>query len=149
MKKLIVLFAFFSVFSGSAQNNFILKQPSVTAIPHRSSIDAMPNALVVKTFDGTKIGNNGQGSDLYRTEPDNMIVAKPDSCFYDNIPNATGKINPGPGNLELLRRLYEEKKDSVFTFKIKRGFTLLKPNSSLPLSDSIRVTVHLLPSLPR
>ncbi len=149
MKKLIVLFAAFSVFNGSTQPNCILQQPSFTTIPHRSSIDPMPNALAVKPFDGIKIGNNGQGFDLYKGGPDNMILAKPDSSFYDNIPNGISKINPGNVNLELLNKLYGEKKDSTYTFKIKRGFTLLKPNNSLPLSDSIRVSVHLLPSLPK
>jgi hypothetical protein len=36
----------------------------------------------------TPLGNNGQGFNLYSASPDNMVVAKPGSTFYSNMPNA-------------------------------------------------------------
>jgi len=152
MKKLIVLFAFFSVFNGSTQPNCILQQPSFTAIPNKAAFDPMPNALTVKSLNAAKIGNNGQGLDLYKTEPDNMIVAKPNSSFYDDMPNAMNTSNGIPLSPALSQKLLEQIKNHQLleTDKTEKPFKLIKPEENkLLLNQQPHNLIPIDPSLQR
>ncbi len=40
----------------------------------------------------TYIGNNGNGSDIYEDQRDNMMVLKPDKSFSSNMPNAINQV---------------------------------------------------------
>ncbi len=132
MRKLLILFAFFSFVTVSAQPNFVLKQPSVSAIPKITTIDPMPNALAIKPFDAVKIGNNGQGFDLYKGGPDNMIVAKPDSSFYDDMPNAMNSLNYKAMLLALSKKRLEQFDSQSLPEKDKteKPFKLIKPEEN-------------------
>ena len=152
MKKLIVLFAAFSVFTVSAQSNYLLKQPSVTTIPYKSTIDPMPNALAVKSFDGIKIGNNGEGFDLYKGGPDNMIVAKPDSSFYDDMPNGMNQSNYKALLLALSKKRLEQFDNLSFPEKDKteKPFKLIKPEENKLLwNQQPHTIIPIDPFLPR
>jgi hypothetical protein len=149
MRKLLILFAFFSFVKISAQNNFTLKQSSVSAIPKRVIFDPMPNALPVKIFDGIKMGNNGQGFDLYKSEPDNMIVAKPDSSLYDNMPNA---INYSAVPPTLLKQIEEHLKDLSIdqNNKTEKSFKLIQPDQNKSLLElKENKIIPIAPFLPR
>ena len=48
--------------------------------------DNMPNAIIRKAQPDVYVGNNGNGFDIYRSQIDNMPVAKPDKSFSSNMP---------------------------------------------------------------
>ena len=48
--------------------------------------DNMPNAIIRKSQPDVYVGNNGNGFDIYRSQIDNMPVAKPDKSFTSNMP---------------------------------------------------------------
>ncbi len=152
MKKLLLPFAFFSIIIVSAQPNFIFKQPSVSAIPNKVSIDPMPNAIPMKPFEGINLGNNGQRFDLYKTEPDNMIVAKPDSSFYDNIPNAMNSLNGSSLSPVISQKLLEQLKNHALpeNDNTKKPFKLIKPEGNKLLWNQLQQKINPTePFLPR
>ena len=151
MRNILLLIAVLFSAGSFAQNNFTLKQPTVTTIHSKGYSDSMPNALVVKPFKGVKIGNNGQGSDLYKSEPDNMIVLKPDSSFHVTIPNAMDvhKLNSIPP--ALLKQLYEHQNELSSQNNIEEyHFKIIKPSPNKSLMDSMqRKLIPIEPSLQR
>jgi hypothetical protein len=48
----------------------------------------MPNAYNNKDYTFIKKGNNGNGFDLYESNVDHMMVAKPDNNFHDQMGNS-------------------------------------------------------------
>ncbi len=52
----------------------------------RIPFDNMPNAIIHKTQPDIYVGNNGNGFDIYRSQIDNMPIAKPDKSFTSNMP---------------------------------------------------------------
>ncbi len=52
----------------------------------QNPFDNMPNAITRKIQPDVYVGNNGNGFDIYRSQMDNMPVAKPDKSFTSNMP---------------------------------------------------------------
>ncbi|HEX3024806.1 MAG TPA: hypothetical protein VHP12_06315 [Chitinophagaceae bacterium] len=89
MRNTLLFIAILISLHSVAQNNILtIKPPTVSINPNKNNIDPMPNAMAGIIVRSEKIGNNGQRLDFFKSEPDNMIVLKPDSTFQETIPNA-------------------------------------------------------------
>jgi hypothetical protein len=157
MKKLFIAFAIFAVVSVSAQNNYFgtafmkpkTNSDSTIIFYSNKNGNEMPNALTVKPFDGMKLGNNGQGFDLYKAAPDNMIVIMPDSSFNESIPNAITNYNYPLNKISpaLLKAIKEMYKDSAQSNKLNQPFKLIKPQQNKILVDTLKLNWTPIPFL--
>lgn len=101
-------------------NNLSLNKP----------IDNMPMANVGPSGQ-TFLYNNGNGIDIYKSQPDNMIVAKPDSSYVDNM---VAKPKAPKNMADIINKLNKPR----FEPKGNNKYNFLMPayKDSLPYIDS-------------
>jgi hypothetical protein len=58
--------------------------------------NSMPNAITKKLPPDVYAGNNGNGSDIYRSQLDGMAILKPDSSFASHMPVTVKRSNVNP-----------------------------------------------------
>lgn len=93
-------------------------------------IDNMPSANVGSSGQ-TFLYNNGNGLDIYKSQPDNMPVAKPDSSYVDNmVANPTATKNMADVINKLKHKRFEPKGNA------KYNFLMPAYKDSLPYIDS-------------
>ncbi len=92
--------------------------------------NSMPNVITKKLPPDIYAGNNGNGSDIYRSQLDGMAILKPDSSFASHMPVTVKRsnINPpfsisGPTESGTLKWLPT---DSVPKFRLQKNY--LFPN---------------------
>lgn len=131
-------FLLLSVFSLCAVISFAQQSPSLKLarenrlnnLSLNKPIDNMPMANVGPSGQ-TYLFNNGSGLDIYKSQPDNMPVAKPDSNYVDNmIANPTATRNLTDVITKLKHKRFEPKGNSKFNFVIPTC------KDSLPYIDS-------------
>jgi hypothetical protein len=152
---LLLIAILFSLHSVAQYNILNIKPPTILINPNKVNIDQMPNAMTGFILRSEKMGNNGQGFDLYKSEPDNMIVLKPDKNSYQSIPNAVdndlnnNKLNTIPPFL--LNQLKGHLNDSsIQNNNEEYHFKLLKPSPNKVFLDSTqRKIIPTPPSLQR
>lgn len=131
-------FLLFSVLSLSAIVGFAQQSPSLKLarenrlnnLSLNKPIDNMPMANVGSSGQ-TFLYNNGNGVDIYKSQPDNMIVAKPDSSYVDNMV-AKPRITKNLANVvdKLKHKRFEPKGNT------KYNFLMPAYKDSLPYIDS-------------
>lgn len=82
-----------SAFAQQSTSVPLAREPRLSNLSINKLIDNMPTVTVGPT-NQVYLYNNGTGLDVYKSQPDNMSVLKPDAGFYDNmgikkIPNQT------------------------------------------------------------
>jgi hypothetical protein len=60
----------------------------------RLPYEGMPNAIINKPQPDSYVGNNGKGSDIYKSHLDNMPVLKPDKSFSSNMSTGNYQLLP-------------------------------------------------------
>ncbi|MDE3145399.1 MAG: hypothetical protein KGL19_14680 [Bacteroidota bacterium] len=152
MRNTFLLIAILFSLQAAAQNNILnIQPPKVSINLNKNTIDQMSNAMKGIVLRSGKIGNNGQGFDLYKSEPDNMIALKPDNTFHESIPNAMDDYKLNAVSPFLLKQLNEHKNE----FPLQNNneeyhFKLLKPETNKSFLDSTqRKIIPVTPSLQR
>ncbi len=114
-----------SAFAQQSTSVPLAREPRLSNLSINKPIDKMPIGTVGPT-NQVYLYNNGSGLDVYKSEPDNMLVIKPDGSFYDNmgikkIPNQTlldiinaNKADPfQPSGNTKFNFVFPSKKDSI------------------------------------
>lgn len=152
MRNTFLLIAILFSLHTAAQNNILnIQPPKVPINLNKNNIDRMPNAMQGIVLRSEKIGNNGKGFDLFKTEPDNMLVLKPDNTFHESIPNAIDDHKLNSISPFLLKQLNEHKNDLPLQNNNEEyHFKLLKPETNKSFLDPTqRKIIPVTPSLQR
>ena len=149
MRKLLIISSILFATAGIGQNNnweaatnrMLAEKNRDTTINlylNKNTTD-IPNALQVIPFIVQNLGNNGQGFDLYKGLPDNMIVLVPDKSLQESIPNAINHYSQNKISPLLLQMLQEQMKNNSPQEKIKQPFKLIKPEHNRISADTIKL----------